>query len=221
MFEKVLIAEDHQSIKISVTQTLTNLGIEARDNYAYDCDNALQRLKKALQDNAPFELLITDLSFDDRAISIISSGKELIDAARALQPSLKIIVFSAESSASVIGKLFEEQGVNGYVKKGRSDTEELQKAVETIHKGKTFISPGLQQAVKAKNAHDFTPLDIAIITQLAKGMLQKNLPAYLQEQNLKPSGLSSVEKRLNHIRETLHISSNEQLVAFCKDKKII
>ena len=203
-------------------QTLTDLGIDASKNYAYDCDNALLRIKAAIQANTPYDLLITDLSFDEeQGDQVITSGAGLIKAARNLQHSLKILVFSAESNAIVVSRLFEDLEINGYVRKSRSDTEELKNAVEAIYQGRKYISPNLQQAVRAKNAHDFTKYDITIISQLAKGILQKNIPDYLQNNNIKPWGLSSVEKRLNYIRETLDISSNEQLVAFCKDKKII
>jgi two-component system capsular synthesis response regulator RcsB len=52
-------------------------------------------------------------------------------------------------------------------------------------------------------------------------MLQKEIPAYLQENNIRPSGLSSIEKRLNLMKEVLDFSKNEQLVAYCKDFGII
>jgi two-component system capsular synthesis response regulator RcsB len=222
MFKKVLLAEDHQSVKLSLAQTLASLGIDAGNNYAYDCDSALIRIKNAIQENTPYDLLITDLSFDEEeGKQLITSGIELIKAVKGLQPNLKILVFSAESNAGIVNKLFDDQDINGYVRKSRSDTEELKKAVEAIYQGRKYISPNLQQAVRTRNAHDFTTYDITIISQLAKGTLQKNIPDYLQKTNIKPWGLSSVEKRLNYIRETLNISSNEQLVAFCKDKKII
>jgi hypothetical protein len=52
-------------------------------------------------------------------------------------------------------------------------------------------------------------------------MPQKDIPDYLQQHQIKPAGLSSIEKKLNHIREALNFTKNEQLVAFCKDKGII
>ena len=64
MFNKVLIAEDHQSTKLSVEQTLASLGI-SESQYVYYCDDAMSRLKRSVQENKPFELLITDLSFED------------------------------------------------------------------------------------------------------------------------------------------------------------
>jgi hypothetical protein len=56
---------------------------------------------------------------------------------------------------------------------------------------------------------------------LAKGALQKDIPNYLEQLNLKPAGLSSIEKRLNLIKESLGFTKNEQLIAFCKDMGVI
>jgi hypothetical protein len=52
-------------------------------------------------------------------------------------------------------------------------------------------------------------------------MAQKNIPDYLKENKIRPSSLSSVEKRLIHLKDSLNVSSVEQLVALCKDWGII
>ena len=80
MFKKVLIAEDFDSINIAVKQTLESLGVE-EIQYAKYCDDALLKFKKAKQDNKPFDLLISDLSFvaDYRKVEI-PSGEKLIEA---------------------------------------------------------------------------------------------------------------------------------------------
>lgn len=221
MFKNVLIAEDHESANISVQKTLTDLGI-AHTDYVYYCDDALTRIKKACQNTQPYELLITDLSFEaDYQEQALSGGTALITAARQLQPGLKVLVFSADNRAATIDELFNELGVNGYVRKARHDAQELKMAIEAIYKNKLYYPAHLRQTVKKKNTHTFTEFDITIITQLSRGMLQKDIPAYLQQNNIKPSGLSSVEKRLNLIKETLDFSKNEQLVVFCKDMGII
>lgn len=79
----------------------------------------------------------------------------------------------------------------------------------------------MKQPLKQKNAYEFTDFDITIILLLSQGKLQKDIPAYLQENNIKPSGLSSIEKRLNIMKEELSFDKNEQLVAYCKDFGII
>lgn len=75
--------------------------------------------------------------------------------------------------------------------------------------------------LKKLKVHEFTDYDVTLITLLSQGILQKNIPAQLQQMNMKPSNLSSVEKRLNLIRESLSVTKNEELVRFCHEMRII
>jgi len=221
MFKRVLIAEDHESTSISVRKTLEELNI-TQTEYSYYCDDALMHIKKNVNAEITFDLLITDLSFEeDHRKQELAGGVELINAIKQIQPNIKVLVFSAENKPALIDELFKKHGINGYVRKARHDAKDLKLAIDALSKGKTYISPDLKQSVKEKNTFEFTPYDIAIITQLSQGTLQKNIPVYLQENNLKPFGLSSVEKRLNMMKELLEFTKNEQLVAYCKDFGII
>lgn len=221
MFKKVLIAEDHESANISVQKTLADLGITNAE-YVYYCDDALTWMRKSFKNDDPYDLLITDLSFEeDHCKQKISGGLELIKAIREEQPHLKVLVFSAENKPAVIDVLFKELSINGYVRKARNDAKELKTAIHTLYKGSNYISTGLRQTIKEKNSYELTEFDILIISLLSKGMLQKDIPLYLVQHQIKPSGLSSVEKRFNLMKEVLGFSKNEQLIAYCKDIGII
>ncbi len=221
MFEKVLIAEDHESSNISVRKALEDFGI-AKADYVYYCDDALNRISSAHKNGDPYDLLITDLSFEeDNTPQKISNGTDLIKAVKALQPRIKILVFSAESKPVLVDQLFKELSINAFVRKARRDVTELKMALEAIQNNSRYLSTGLRQSINNTNSYEFKEYDIVLIRLLSKGMLQKDIPIYLQKQEIKPFGLSSVEKRLNHIREALNFTKNEQLVAFCKDMGVI
>ena len=220
MFKSVLIAEDHESASISLRKTLDDLGIQ--HTYVYYCDDALARVQKAMRDGAPYDLLITDLSFeDDDREQAIRGGEALIRAVRQVQSDLKILVFSAEHRPAVVEGLFRDLGINGYVRKARRDAAELKEAIVRIAKGHLHFPGNFRQALKVKNTHEFTDLDVTIINLLSQGTLQKDIPLYLQQQQIRPSGLSSIEKRLSLMKDALDFSKNEQLVAYCKDMGII
>jgi len=221
MFKKVLIAEDHEIANISVQKTLEDLGIETA-KYVYYCDHAFTWMQNALKNGEPYDLLITDLFFEeDEFKQKIADGTALVKAIKKEQPNLKIIVFSAESRAATIDALFSELAIDGYVRKARRDAQTLKQAINTVYKGGKYISPDLKQNIKEKNSYEFSAFDITIISLLSQGVLQKDIPFYLQQKNIKPSGLSSVEKRLNRMKEVLEFSKNEQLVVYCKDMGII
>jgi len=221
MFKRVLIAEDQEMASISVRKTLEDLAI-SQSEYTYYCDDAFLQIKKNIDSEQPFDLLITDLSFEeDHRPQLLAGGLELIAAVRAIQPYIKVLVFSAEKKAAIIDTLFKELGINAYVRKARNDAMDLKMGIEAIYKDKTYLSSQLKSVIKQKNAYEFSGYDIAIISLLSQGTLQKDIPNYLQQNNIKPSGLSSVEKRLNLMKEVLEFTKNEQLVAYCKDFGII
>lgn len=221
MFKKILISEDHESINISVQKTLEELNIPHVD-YAYYCDDAFTKLQKAIREQNPYDLLITDLYYEeDHYEQNIKDGKELISEARKIQPDLKVIVFSAEHKSGIINSLFADSKINGYVRKARNDSKDLKKAIASVNENENYLSLDLKQEVKNLNNYEFSSYDITVVSLLSQGVLQKNIPVYLQNNNIKPNSLSSIEKKLNSLKEDLQVNSNEQLVAFCKDLGII
>lgn len=221
MFKKILIAEDQEMGSYSVQKTLEDLNIPNVD-YVYYCDDALAKVEKSIRENQPYDLLITDLSFEeDHHQQQLKDGKELIKKVRELEPLLKIIVFSGEHKSGIINSLFKDYNINGYVRKARNDSKELKKSIASVYINENYLSFDLKQDVKKLNSYEFSSYDITLVSLLSKGILQKNIPVYLQEKNIKPNSLSSVEKKLNSLKEDLQVKSNEQLVAFCKDIGII
>lgn len=221
MVKKILIAEDHESANISVRKTLEEAGI-ADPDYVYYCDDALVRVQKAKERGEPYDLLITDLYFDqDHRQEKITDGAALIDAVRAVQPDLRVLVFSAEGRIALIEALYKRGNIDGYVRKGRGDARELQIAINRIFGNEQYFPRFYIDATRQENVHDFTSYDIQVISLMAGGMRQKDIPYYLEEHDIKPWGLSSLEKRLYEIKTALNFTNNEQLVAYCKEMGIV
>lgn len=220
MFKKVLIAEDFESFNLAVQKTLEEFQIPESDYVNY-CDDAFNRINRSILDKKPYDLLITDLSFEeDYREQNLKSGAELIAASRKLLPDLKILVFSIENKPKLIETLFNEYQINAFVSKGRGDAKELKKAITKIYNNEVFLSPDNKKHLK-ENTVELSSIDLHILKCLSKGVLQKNIPQNLQENNLKPFGLSSVEKAINNLKESFGANSNEQLIAICKDLGVI
>lgn len=221
MIDRVLIVEDHESMSISIQKTLEDIQVTHAD-YVFYCDDALSKIITGNKLGHPYDLLLIDLYFeDDGRPQKITNGIELVTSARAVQPGLKVLVFSAENRASVIESLFDQYDIDGYVRKARNDTKELKQALDQISQNRKYLPRHIIQLINKKNTYEFSELDIAIISLLAGGVSQKNIPAHLEEKQLRPSGLSSIEKRLKQMRTELDFTKNEQLVAFCKDMGVI
>lgn len=221
MITRVIIAEDHQIVNRSIQAATQEFGIKEVD-HAFYCDEALQKIKLKRDKGVPYDLLISDLYFEsDNQIQQITSGAELIAAARKEQPAIRILVFSAEGRPQMIEDLFKELKIDGFVRKARNDSKELELALQAISENKIYYPRQLLLSKQARNSFNFTDYDITLISLLADGVRQKDIPAYFTKKNIKPSSMSSLEKRLNHIRESLEFTKNEQLVAYCKDMGII
>lgn len=221
MIDKVIIAEDHETANLSIQKTMEELRIKEID-YAFYCDDALHKIKAALSNGKPYDLLITDLYFeDDGTHQKIAGGFELIELARALQPGIQILIFSSEQRPATIDMLFKKYEIDGYVRKARNDASELKAALDTLSNLQQHYPRALAQQIRQSNTYEFTEFDINIIRLLSQGYQQNEIPGYLKQRNIKPSSLSIIEKRLKQIKYELDFSKNEQLVLFCKEAGIL
>ncbi len=220
-FENILVAEDHEVANLSLRITLEDLQL-ARPQHAYYCEIALSMIRKAGQDQRPYDLLVTDLYFEaDGSAKQEPDGMELIKAAKYLQPGLKVLVFSAESRPVIIRRLYDEFNIDGYVRKARGDAQELKSALENLTKNRKYYPREFRSLATQENQHDFTEYDKTIVRLLAQGYAQKDIPAWLESNDMRPFSLSSMEKRLNLIKGAMGFTKNEQLVIFCKEMGLI
>lgn len=221
MIEKILIAEDHEIENLAIQKLAEELKILEVD-HAFYCDEALKKIEIACSRGAPYDLLITDLYFEsDGSQQKITNGIDLISAARQIQPDLQILVFSAEKGVHIINKLVKDYQVDAYVRKARNDAKELKKAFQSLRQRQPYLPYYVARELMRPNIYEFSDFDIQIVRLLSQGYQQNQIPSYLKENNISPSSLSSVEKRLNQIREQLGCAKNEQVVLACRNMGIL
>jgi DNA-binding NarL/FixJ family response regulator len=219
-FERILIAEDQDVANLSLRLTLEALQLPPAQ-HAYYCEHALNFLTKAVGEQQPYDLLITDLYFEAKDGKQLPDGQALINSAKAQQPGLKILVFSAENRPALIRSLYEDLHIDGFVRKARGDAQELKSAIEHLEDGRRYYTREFRSLAAPQNQHTFTDHDKAVIRLIAEGVPLKDIPAWLETNEMRPSGLSSIEKRLNAIRTAMGFTKNEQLVIFCRDMGLI
>jgi two-component system capsular synthesis response regulator RcsB len=221
MFKKVLIAEDLDIINSGLMAWLNDLKVENIEHTKY-CDDAFLKIKKAIVDEDPFDLLISDLSFeDDFRQSTILSGSDLIKHVKTLNTPIKIVVFSIEDKPFVIKTLFNKYHINAYVQKGRNSMNQLKTALEQLTKNEKYISPDLAHALQNKDAKEINDYDIFLLKSLAKGVTIEDLPVYFQKLNISPCSKSSIEKHISKLKVYFRANNNIHLIAIAKDLGII
>jgi DNA-binding NarL/FixJ family response regulator len=221
MFTKVLISEDMEDINKGVYTSLCELGIIDIHQAQY-CDDAYLKIKKAILDESPFQLLITDLSFKaDYREQRFPSGEALIKILKKEYPSLKIIVYSVEDRLQKVRTLMTEHHVDAYVCKSRRGLSELSKAIINVLEDKVYLSPEVSQAFNTNYDLEIDDYDIMLLEHLSKGLSQEDISAHFKTSNISPSSLSAIEKRLNKLRIEFKANNAIHLVANVKDLGLI
>ncbi|BDU27437.1 response regulator [Flavobacterium sp. GSB-24] len=222
MFKKVIIAEDFEEFNLAVKQTLSDFNIVNFQHAKY-CDDAFLKIRRAIQDNEPYDLLISDLSFkkDHREVKI-GNGDELIQKVRELQPDIKIIAYSIEDKNARIKSLFEDSEINAFVLKGRNSIEELKKALTIISASdQKFISPEVASALQEKGNYEIDDVDIKILKYLSDGTSQDEIIEIFKNSDIKPNSKSAMEKRLAKLKDFFKANNTVHLVSITKDMGII
>lgn len=221
MFKKVLIVDDVDLNDIAVVQVLNELQVPIIE-YSKYCDDAFLKIKRAIQDNQPYELLITDLSFKtDYKAATLNSGEELIEAAKKADENLKTIAFSVEDKPFRIKTLFEKHNVNGFVLKGRRSIEELKIAINNVFNDMEFISSEVSHIRKDKAVNEIDDFDVKVLRYLSEGIQQENMETTLKKAGITPNSKSTVEKRIAKLKDYFKANNTVHLVAIAKDLGII
>jgi two-component system, NarL family, captular synthesis response regulator RcsB len=222
MFNKVLVAEDLDSISITVGQALAELSVSEIHHAKY-CDDAILKIKKALKDNLPYDLLISDLSFKtDHRDTKLNSGDELIAAVKKVQPDIKTIVFSIEDKSFRIKSLFNNLGINAFVSKGRNSIPELKKAIQSVFDNNTkILSQELSHALRDKSLIEIETYDISLLKSLSQGLILDEIALNFKNSGIIPNGSSSIEKRINKLKIFFKANNNVHLIAIAKDLGLV
>jgi len=222
MFKKALVVDDVDLNDVAVVQVLNELNV-ANIEYAKYCDDAVLKIKRAIQDNLPYELLITDLSFKmDSKSGKLNSGEELIEAVKKIDSEIKIIAFSIEDKSFRIKALFDKFDIDGFVIKGRYSIEELKTAIKkTFNAEGKFISAELSHILQNKEISEIDNYDIQLLKCLSVGVPQETMEAKFKELSITPKSKSNIEKSINKLKIYFKANNKVQLVSIAKDLGIV
>ncbi|RYF71627.1 MAG: response regulator transcription factor [Cytophagaceae bacterium] len=223
MFKKILVVEDIDTINLGI-KTVLESTLDAPDvRVTKYCDEAILKVKKAQLDNAPFELIITDLSFkEDHRTAQLRSGEDLICAIRKEQPDVPIIIYSIENRPYRIKSLFENFSICAYVEKSRESCTELMDAINICSiDANTYISPQLAHILKEPVLFEIDDHDVELMRYLAEGYTQNEISEMFKAGGKVSSSMSSIEKRINKLKIYFQANNTIHLISVAKDFGII
>lgn len=222
MINKIIIAEDIDSINTGILTLLKNK-FDFEIDHANNCDSAYLKIIKADQINEPYDLLISDLSFKNPGFleQKLTNGEELINAVKLIQPTIKTIVYTIEDKPSLIKRLKDKSEVNGIVLKGQNSLNELTEAIIQMKLNKNFFTPEVLHLIKNDSTTTIDTYDISLLTYLSEGLTQQEISTILKNKNIKPSSVSSIEKRIGELKSTLKANNSIHMISIAKDMCLI
>lgn len=220
MFKKVLVVEDQEIANLGITRSLHELSVPHFDFATY-CDKAFHKITEAVKERKPYDLMISDLSFEEDHISqSLHSGRELIREARKVQPDLKVVVLSIEKKPKAIEDLYKVYGIQAFVSKSRNDGKELRNTLRKVFEGETVMSQEILNAIR-NSPGDLKAYDLKLLELLSRGHRQEEIENLMKQLAMKPYGRRSIEKRLNELREILGAKNNIEMIVICKETGLI
>lgn len=221
MIRKIIIAEDIDSIN-------EGLGKHLKETFQVDiaqakyCDEAYLKIKRALLDEEPFDLLITDLSFkEDHRNTQLKDGEMLVAKLREEAIAIKTIMYSVEDRPYKVKTLIEKLNLDAFVSKGRNSINEISETIKAMASGEKIDSiPGLPQQEETISM-ELDDYDVALLHKLSEGFSQEDIGNQFKREGVRPASLSSIEKRINKLKIALKAKNTIHLIAIAKDMGII
>lgn len=152
---KVFIIDDHELVLEGIHALLKD---ETTIEWLGSAKHP-QELMLFLKQTKP-DVLLMDINLPEK------SGLELCPEIRQLYPTIRIIGLSTSDQASVIRRMMES-GASGYLLKDALKNEIIT-AIQTVVKGKTYVSYSVSEVLKKKNTGPVLPL----LTKREKQVLQ-------------------------------------------------
>lgn len=158
-FKKVLVADDHPIIFLALVDMLDS--IRGKDVVEIETVTNGDDLMRKLEES--WDCLVLDMYMPGKLRSI-----PLLRAARGLQPSLRIIVYSGAINPCLTQVALEE-GASAYVSKA-SGPEVVVEALRAVSQNERFVDPAIDLAEARRHPWNrLTPGECSVLVALARG----------------------------------------------------
>jgi len=166
---KVFIVDDHYMVIEGIRSLLQNEKNIEWMGHAMNADSCIAFLKQQTPD-----VILMDINIPGK------SGIDLCKEVREKYPSIFIIGLSTFNQQSLIQKMMDN-GASGYLLKNATQ-EELMEGIETVIKGKTYLSDEAALSLR-KSPEGDTPVltrrEKEVLTLIAEGMTNVEIAKHL------------------------------------------
>ena len=219
---RILVVDDHQLVIQGIVSSLKEVGdfdVVTTDT----CDKAFELVKNNATKN-PFQIIFTDLSFDNIATdSFLDGGEALIKEIKKHNFNIKIGVITGHTETNRVYNVIHNLQPNAYLLKTKCDAKEIGFALQKMLVNDFYYTHEIHQKIMRRNIVQIQMDEVAI-------QVLKELPKHSKISNLeglvkKPDGtllkLRSIETKLSNLRLSLNANNNMDLVLKAKELGII
>lgn len=219
---RILIADDHQLVIQGITCSLKEVG-DFDIVTTNTCDEAFQ-LIKTNQNTNPFQILFTDLSFDNTTEdALLDGGEELIKAIKNNDFDIKIAVITGHTETNRVYNVISNLNPNAYLLKSKCDAAEIGFALNKILANDFYYTHEIHQKIMRRNIIQIQMDDVAIqiLKELPNHPKISNLEGIITKNDGSFLKLRSIETKLGNLRTDLNANNNTDLVLKAKELGII
>ncbi|RKT01666.1 response regulator transcription factor [Chryseobacterium defluvii] len=193
MSKNILIADDHDIVLVGTSIILESKIKDAVIDQAEDYPKTLEKISRK-----KYDLVILDINMPE------SKNKKMITEIKALDPDIKILIFSAYEEE--IAVQYIKQGANGYISK-LSKSEEISDAVTKIFSEGYYYPSGIVNQLISESPLDsikkLSEREYEIFTLMVKG--NGNLEIS-NKMNIQMPTISTYKKRIHKKLKTNNIA---------------
>tara|TARA_B110000879_G_scaffold130508_1_gene171390 strand:+ start:104 stop:781 length:678 start_codon:yes stop_codon:yes gene_type:complete len=219
---KILIVDDHELIIQGLLCSLEEVG-DFEVVTTSDCDDALH-LIKASEKSAPFQVVFTDLSFDNSTKeTILNSGEALIKAIRVNEIQIKVAVITGHTETNRLYSVISNLKPNAYLLKSNCEAAEIGFAIQKMLKNEYYYSHIIHQKIIRRKITQIKIDDMAlqILKELPNHPKISNLEGIIVKNNGNKIKLRSIETKLANLRIDLNAINNTDLILKAKELGLI
>jgi|TARA_B110000881_G_scaffold218814_2_gene239136 DNA-binding NarL/FixJ family response regulator len=216
---RILIVDDHQLVILYSLTKIGNFDVITTNT----CDDALELILKH-QNNHPFQIVLTDLSFDNGTKATkLDGGEALIKAIKNQNIAIKIGVITGHVETNRIYNVIQNLNPDAYLIKSKCGVTELGFAIEKMRANDFYYSHEVHQKIMRRNILQIQMDEVAIqvLKELPNHPKISNLEGVILKNDGSVIKLRSIETKLSNLRADLNANNNTDLILKAKELGII
>jgi len=219
-----IIAVDDQSFVLEGILNALSKHDEIQIIGKSNCDDAYKEIKNAEVANNAFDILFTDLSFDNLTDSDeIRDGEDLIKRLdeEGIRPKLGVI--TGHSSINRVFNIIHNLKPLAYILKSHCTADELYFAVKKMKNNEYFYTHSIHEKLLNRRIIGIEMNDVAIqiLKELPRHSKIKNMLGIIVNSKGVKLSLRTIENKLSNLRVDLGANNNVDLFIIAKELGIV